>query len=160
MSSNYKKKYSLLLIISLILISLSIYTYIGNSESIIPECQAIVKINTKNNDVNLNGYYLASVIPNNHSSHQYSYLMNGNINFKGEKINIARKFIFKYSLQSNYIVTQVDKIIIDPSDKVKETIKLYIIPQKEQLYYLRIKRINDKNYIVENNYSPLFICTS
>ncbi|OAH92962.1 hypothetical protein AZH52_09640 [Proteus mirabilis] len=86
--------------------------------------------------------------------------MNGNINFKGEKINIARKFIFKYSLQSNYIVTQVDKIIIDPSDKVKETIKLYIIPQKEQLYYLRIKRINDKNYIVENNYSPLFICTS
>lgn len=142
------------------MILLSIYTYIRDSDSIIPECQAIVKINTKNDDVNLNGYYLASVIPNNNSSHQYSYLMNGSINFKGEKINIARKFIFKYSLQSNYIVTQVDKIIIDPSDKVKDAIKLYIIPQKEQIYYLRIKRINDKNYIVENNYSPLFICTS
>ncbi len=148
-----------LLIISTVLIFVSIYIYFVNNTPIIPECSATLKINISDNRSDLSGFYLLSIVPNINNPGYYSFLMNGTVNYNGKEYIIARKFLMKYTVRGEHIFSRVENVSIDPVDQADENIKIRGVPQVNQLYFTKIKPLNDKNYIIEENFSPLFICT-
>ncbi len=148
-----------LLIISTILIFASIYVYFIKNTPVIPECSATLKINISDNRSSLNGFYLLSIIPNKNDPTHHTFVMNGDINYNGKDYSISRKYLIKHSYQGDHFFSRIESISIDPSDQAGENIKIRGIPQVDQLYFTKIKQLNDNNYIIEENFSPLFICT-
>lgn len=148
-----------LLIISTILIFISSYVYYENSIPTVPNCRATLKIDISDSRSDLKGYYLLSVIPNEHDPLHYTFVMNGTINDDGKNYVIARKFYIKYVYQGEHFFSQVERVVIDPEDQAQDEIKIRGVPQEGQLYFVKIKRLSEKNYIFEENFSPLFICT-
>lgn len=148
-----------LLIISTILIFASIYVYFIKNTPVIPKCSATLKINISDNRSSLNGFYLLIIIPNKNDPSHHSFAMNGVINYNGNEYFISRKFLIKAVYQGDHFFSRIENVSIDPSDQAGENIKIRGIPQVNQLYFTKIKRLNDNNYIIEENFSPLFICT-
>lgn len=143
--------------ISLILISL--YNYIKMNMSVMPDCRATLKIDISDDRSSLNGYYLLSIIPDDNNPHHHSFSMTGEINFNHKKYIISRKLLIEYKQQGSHFFSRVKSIYIDPNDQAGNDIYIRGLPQLEQIYFTRIKRLDDKNYILEENYSPMFICT-
>lgn len=148
-----------LLIVSTILVIMSGYFYYKNHTPIVPNCRATLKINISDDRSDLKGYYLLSIIPNEHDPDHNTFIMNGTISSNGKNYAISRKFYMKYVFQGGHFFSRVENIFIDPSDQAQDKIKIRGIPQQDQIYFVKIKRLSDKNYIFEENFSPLFICT-
>lgn len=159
MSNKKLAKVISLFIISTILVIASIYAYFINNTPSVPECSTTLKINISDSYSDLNGFYLLSVVPNINNPGYYSFLMNGTVNYNGKEYIIARKFLMKYTVRGEHIFSRVENVSIDPVDQADENIKIRGVPQVNQLYFTKIKPLNDKNYIIEENFSPLFICT-
>lgn len=142
----------------MVLVSISAYTYHIINTPIIPNCRATVKINISDNKSDLKGFYLLSVIPNKNKPDQHTFVMNGTIN-DGKSYTISRKFLMKTEELGDHFFLRVEKEFIDPNDQGKGRANIRGIPKVDQLYFLKIKRLSEKNYIFEENFSPLFICT-
>ncbi|MTC72443.1 MULTISPECIES: FidL-like protein [Providencia] len=148
-----------LLIISTILVFISSYVYYKNSTAIVPSCRATLKIDISDSRSDLKGYYLLSIIPNENDPEHHTFVMNGTISNDGKSYVIARKFYMKYVYQGGHFFSQVERVVIDPNDQAQNKVKIRGIPQEGQIYFVNIKRLSKKNYIFEENFSPLFICT-
>ncbi|MEQ5127510.1 hypothetical protein ABN225_11990 [Providencia alcalifaciens] len=148
-----------LLIISTILIFISSYVYYENSIPTVPNCRATLKIDISDSRSELRGYYLFSIIPNEHDHEHHTFVMNGTMNDDGKSYVIARKFYMKYAYQGGHFFSKVERVFIDPNDQAQDKIKIRGVPQEGQIYFIKIKSLNEKNYIFEENFSPLFICT-
>ncbi|MEQ5573508.1 hypothetical protein ABN306_11810 [Providencia huaxiensis] len=159
MSNKCSARILYLFIISAILVSITVYAYHIINTPIIPNCRATVKINISDNKSDLKGFYLLSVIPNKNKPDQHTFVMNGTINDDGKSYTISRKFLMKTEALDDHFFLRVEKEFIDPNDQGKDRPNIRGIPKVDQLYFLKIKRLNDKNYIFEENFSPLFICT-
>lgn len=148
-----------LLIVSTILVIISGYVSYKKHTPIVPSCRATLKIDISDSRSNLKGYYLISVIPNENDPEHNTFIMNGTITNDDESYVIARKFYMKNVYQGGHFFSQVERVVIDPNDQAQNKIKIRGIPQKGQIYFINIKRLSEKNYIFEENFSPLFICT-
>ncbi|WP_272679517.1 hypothetical protein [Providencia sp. PROV032] len=159
MSDKSPVKILFLLTIAIILVSVSLYTYHIINTPIIPNCRATVKINISDSRSDLKGYYLLSVIPNENKPDQHTFVMNGRINSEGGNYNISRKYLIKKETLGDHFFLRVEDIFTDPGDQAKGKFNIRGVPEINQLYFVKIKRLSDKNYIFEENFSPLFICT-
>lgn len=146
-------------IISVVLASTSLYFHHIINTPIIPNCQTTLRMNISDNRSNLKGFYLLSVIPNENKPDQHTFIMNGNINDNGKDYTISRKYLMKHEYLGDHFFLRVENIFIDPSDQVQDKIKIRGVPEVNQLYFLKIKKLTEKNYIFEENFSPIFICT-
>ncbi|WP_272539021.1 FidL-like protein [Providencia sp. PROV197] len=159
MPNNKAVRFVFLLLTTTTLILISLYTYIQLNTPIVPDCRATLKIDISDDRSSLNGYYLLSIIPSEDNDNQYSFIMSGEINFNHKKFIISRKMLIEYKQQGGHFFSRIKNIYIDPSDQAGDDIYIRGLPQLNQIYFTRVKRLNDKNYIFEENYSPMFICT-
>ncbi|EOE1543501.1 hypothetical protein ACJ9E6_001515 [Providencia rettgeri] len=135
------------------------YTYDNINTPTLPNCEATLKINISDNRSDLKGFYLLSVLPNQKKPGQSSVIMNGSVNNNGKNYAISRKFLLKNVYQGDHFFLRIENISIDPADQAKKEANIRGMPQLGQIYYLKIKQLSEKNYIFEENYAPLFICT-
>ncbi len=91
-----------LLIVSTILVIMSGYFYYKNHTPIVPSCRATLKINISDDRSDLKGYYLLSIIPNEHDPDHHTFIMNGTISSNGKNYAISRKFYMKYVFQGGH----------------------------------------------------------
>ncbi|MGG4665280.1 hypothetical protein [Providencia vermicola] len=159
MSNNKPTRFVFLFLAAIILILISLYTYVHVNTPIVPDCRATLKIDISDERSSLNGYYLLSVIPSADNDHQHSFIMTGEISFNHKKYIISRKLLIEYKQQGSHFFSRIKNIYIDPNDQAGDDIYIRGLPQLNQIYFTRVKRLNDKNYIFEENYSPMFICT-
>lgn len=159
MSNNKPTRFVFLFFTAIILILISLYTYVHVNTPIVPDCRATLKIDISDERSSLNGYYLLSVIPSADNDHQHSFIMTGEISFNHKKYIISRKLLIEYKQQGSHFFSRIKNIYIDPSDQAGNDIYIRGLPQLNQIYFTRVKRLNDKNYIFEENHSPMFICT-
>ncbi|MBN4865710.1 MULTISPECIES: FidL-like protein [Providencia] len=159
MPNNKAVRFVFLLLTTITLILISLYTYIQINTPIVPDCRATLKIDISDDRPSLSGYYLLSVIPSADNDHLHSFIMTGEVKFNNKKYIISRKLLIEYKRQGSHFFSQVKNIYIDPSDQAGDDVYIRGLPQLNQIYFTRVKRLNDKNYIFEENYSPMFICT-
>ncbi|EPL9570681.1 hypothetical protein MMK73_002769 [Providencia rettgeri] len=159
MSNNRPARLVFLLLTTIVLVFISLYSYIKISTPIVPDCRATLKIDISDDRSSLSGYYLLSVIPSAENNNQHSFIMTGEINFNHKKYIISRKLLIEYKQQGSHFFSRVKNIYIDPNDQAGDDIYIRGLPQLNQIYFTRVKKLNDKNYIFEENYSPMFICT-
>lgn len=160
MSNNRATRLVFLLLTTIILTFISLYSYIKINTPIIPDCRATLKINISDDYSSLSGYYLLSIIPSTENNNQHSFIMTGEINFNHKKYIISRKLLIEYKYQGSHFFSRVKNIYIDPNDQAGNDIYIRGLPQLNQIYFTRVKQLDNKNYIFEENYSPMFICTT
>ena len=148
-----------LFITSITLVFISLYVHHIINTTVITNCQTTLKINISDHRSTLKGFYLLSVIPNENKPDQHTFIMNGNINENGKNYTISRKFLMKHEYLGDHFFLRVDNIFIDPGDQAQGKINIRGVPEMNQLYFLKIKKLTDTSYIFEENFSPLFICT-
>lgn len=150
------KKNFFLILISTTLIIFSIYTY--RNPSFIPNCSTTLKIKISDDRSDIDGYYLLSIIPS--KDNRLTLLMSGEIENHNQKYFISRKFIVSYKPIGDHILAIIENIIIDPADQARDQKYIRSIPNIGQSYLMKISKLDKNNYIFEENYSPLFICTN
>ncbi|WP_272520581.1 MULTISPECIES: hypothetical protein [unclassified Providencia] len=159
MSNKVSARMLFLFITSITLVFTSLYVHHIINTPVIPNCQTTLKINISDHRSTLKGFYLLSVIPNENKPDQHTFIMNGNINENGNNYTISRKFLMKHEYLGDHFFLRVDNIFIDPGDQAQGKINIRGVPEMNQLYFLKIKKLTDTSYIFEENFSPLFICT-
>ncbi|MEX6156072.1 hypothetical protein AB6G46_24465 [Providencia hangzhouensis] len=159
MSNKISTKMFFLSFISIILVFISLYVHHIINTPIIPDCQTTLKINISDHRSTLKGFYLLSVIPNENKPDQHTFIMNGSISDNGKNYTISRKFLMKHEYLGDHFFLRVENIFIDPADQAQDKINIRCVPEINQLYFLKIKKLTDTSYIFEENFSPLFICT-
>lgn len=159
MSNKVSARMLFLFITSITLVFISLYVHHIINTPVIPNCQTTLKINISDHRSTLKGFYLLSVIPNENKPDQHTFIMNGNINENGKNYTISRKFLMKHEYLGDHFFLRVDNIFIDPGDQAQGKINIREVPEMNQLYFLKIKKLTDTSYIFEENFSPLFICT-
>ncbi|HBO24304.1 MAG TPA: hypothetical protein DD649_15665 [Providencia sp.] len=141
---------------TIMLISLILYQKYNNYP--IPDCHSAVKIQYLDNNKNVNGSYLFSLIPNVNDSNYVYLLITGEMDYDNQKYFISRKFLINYKKQDEKIFARVKDIAIAPSDQLNNKISLLGVPQLNQVFLVEIKKLSDNYYIFEENLTPLFIC--
>ncbi|WP_272691256.1 hypothetical protein [Providencia sp. PROV132] len=159
MSNKVSARMLFLFITSITLVFISLYVHHIINTPVIPNCQTTLKINISDHRSTLKGFYLLSVIPNENKPDQHTFIMNGNINENGKNYTISRKFLMKHEYLGDHFFLRVDNIFIDPGDQAQGKINIRGVPEMNQLYFLKIKKLTDTSYIFEENFSPLFIYT-
>lgn len=137
------------------IIIIYIFNVIKDDFFTIPECSTILNLDISDNQTNLKGYYLLSIIPNGDN---VSFVMNGSVKFNDEKYIISRKFLIDYKPRGEHFFAHIKDISIDPSDQAGDDIYIRGVPKINQIYFAKIKKIDGGNYIFEENSAPLFIC--
>ncbi|EKT53819.1 hypothetical protein OOC_18072 [Providencia rettgeri Dmel1] len=64
MLNKKKSKTAILAILTILLVTSSLYTYDNINTPTLPNCEATLKINISDNRSDLKGFYLLSVLPN------------------------------------------------------------------------------------------------
>lgn len=145
----------------LILFFCVIYFFFKRKEPLtISTCYSIFKIKINDGASTSEGGYLLNFIFDEGNEHNFSLVMNGNLRLHDKNYNIARKYIFSYKIQGNYLFSKVDGIFIDPADQVGEKNKMYKIPKLNQRYIFKVVTLDSNRYLFMENLAPVFICSS